>query len=83
MARNYHHCACRITKNPSRVAVRNLLELDYPELEVIVVNDGSEIERSRKCRRFHCGRSRRVRFGGEECPVRGLYRTMQTQGAGS
>ncbi len=25
-----------------RVAVRNLLELDYPELEVIVVNDGSE-----------------------------------------
>lgn len=25
-----------------RVAVRNLLELDYPELEVIVVNDGSK-----------------------------------------
>jgi cellulose synthase/poly-beta-1,6-N-acetylglucosamine synthase-like glycosyltransferase len=25
-----------------RVAVRNLLELDYPELEVIIVNDGSE-----------------------------------------
>ena len=25
-----------------RVAVRNLLELDYPQLEVIVVNDGSE-----------------------------------------
>src|ERR1700758_3739742 len=25
-----------------RVAVRNLLELDYPALEVIVVNDGSE-----------------------------------------
>src|SRR6266851_4120499 len=25
-----------------RVAIRNLLELDYPELEVIVVNDGSE-----------------------------------------
>jgi len=25
-----------------RVAVRNLLELDYPELELIVVNDGSE-----------------------------------------
>src|SRR5258708_24974107 len=24
-----------------RVAVRNLLELDYPQLEVIVVNDGS------------------------------------------
>ncbi len=25
-----------------RVAVRNLLELDFPQLEVIVVNDGSE-----------------------------------------
>lgn len=25
-----------------RVAVRNLLELDYPELEVIIVNDGSK-----------------------------------------
>src|SRR5437879_3849410 len=25
-----------------RVAVRKLLELDYPELEVVVVNDGSE-----------------------------------------
>ncbi len=25
-----------------RVAVRNLLELDYPQLEIIVVNDGSE-----------------------------------------
>jgi len=25
-----------------RVAVRNLLELDYPHLEVIVVNDGSQ-----------------------------------------
>src|SRR5258708_37958064 len=25
-----------------RVAVRNLLDLDYPKLEVIVVNDGSE-----------------------------------------
>jgi cellulose synthase/poly-beta-1,6-N-acetylglucosamine synthase-like glycosyltransferase len=24
-----------------RVAVRNLLDLDYPELEIIVVNDGS------------------------------------------
>ena len=24
-----------------RVAIRNLLELDYPELEIIVVNDGS------------------------------------------
>ena len=27
-----------------RVAVRNLLELDYPQLEVIVVNDGSTDE---------------------------------------
>src|SRR5947207_14407156 len=25
-----------------RVAVRNLLDLDYPQLEIIVVNDGSE-----------------------------------------
>src|SRR5260370_23465715 len=26
-----------------RVAVRNLFELDYPQLEIIVVNDGSEV----------------------------------------
>src|SRR6266852_4687712 len=32
-----------------RVAVRNLLELDYPQLEVIVVNGGSEDLPSKSC----------------------------------
>jgi len=40
-----------------RVAVRNLLELDYPQLEVVIVNDGStdrtltEIKKSSACGR--------------------------------
>src|SRR5216684_2517927 len=41
-----------------RIAVRNLLELDYPELEVIVVNDGSEDRTLDEMREeFHLRRS--------------------------
>ncbi len=41
-----------------RVAVRNLLELDYPQLEVIVVNGGSEDLPSKSCGKSSaCGRS--------------------------
>ena len=36
------HSAGHNEEGSIRVAVRNLLEPDYPELEVIVVNDGSE-----------------------------------------
>lgn len=32
-----------------RVAVRNLLELDYPQLEIIVVNDGSKDRTLEEC----------------------------------
>jgi cellulose synthase/poly-beta-1,6-N-acetylglucosamine synthase-like glycosyltransferase len=45
-----------------RVAVRNLLELDYPELEVVIVNDGSEDRTLEELREeFHLR------------PVRGVY----------
>ena len=60
-----------------RVAVQNLLELDYPELEVIVVNDGSEdrtLEEMRK--EFRLRSVRTVYIPEAECaPVRGLYRS--------
>jgi len=60
-----------------RVAVRNLLELDYPELEVIVVNDGSEdrtLEEMREA--FHLRPVRAVYVAELKCaPVRGLYRS--------
>jgi cellulose synthase/poly-beta-1,6-N-acetylglucosamine synthase-like glycosyltransferase len=59
------------------VAVRNLLELDYPQLEVIVVNDGSEdcsFEQMRA--EFHLRPVRAVYVPEAECaPVRGLYRS--------
>src|SRR5712692_11415116 len=37
-----------------RVAVRNLLALDYPQLEVIVVNDGSEDRTLEQMREEFC-----------------------------
>ena len=60
-----------------RVAVRNLLELDYPELEVIVVNDGSK---DRTLNELHeAFRLRPVRAvyvqGVKSARVRGLYRS--------
>ena len=61
-----------------RVAVRKLVELDYPELEIVVVNDGShdrtleELEQE-----FHL-RLVRTHYVSEvkSAPVRGLYRSQ-------
>ena len=60
-----------------RVAVRNLLVLDYPELEVIVVNDGSEDRTLEEMREeFHLRPVRAVYVTEvESAPVRGLYRS--------
>src|SRR6266481_1570741 len=60
-----------------RVAVRNLLELDYPQLEVIVVNDGSEDRTLDEMREeFRLRPIRAVYIPEvESAPVRGLYRS--------
>jgi cellulose synthase/poly-beta-1,6-N-acetylglucosamine synthase-like glycosyltransferase len=60
-----------------RVAVRNLLELDYPELEIIVVNDGSEDRTLEEMREEFRLRPVRVVYvpSLESAPVRGLYRS--------
>jgi len=60
-----------------RVAVRNLLELDYPQLEVIVVNDGSEDRTFEELREEFRLRQVRVVYipEAESAPVRGLYRS--------
>ncbi len=60
-----------------RVAVRNLLDLDYPELEVIVVNDGSEDRTLDEMREEFRLRPVRAVYVPEakSAPVRGLYRS--------
>src|SRR5881392_4282885 len=60
-----------------RVAIRNLLELDYPELEVIVVNDGSEDRTLKEMQEeFHLRPVRAVYISeAKSAPVRGLYRS--------
>ena len=60
-----------------RVAVRNLLELDYPELEVVVVNDGSEDRTLEEMREEFLLRPVRAVYVPEakSAPVRGLYRS--------
>src|SRR5437762_4229706 len=60
-----------------RVAVRNLLELDYPELEVIVVNDGSEDRTLEEMREEFRLRLVRAVYITEvnSALVRGLYRS--------
>lgn len=60
-----------------RVSVRNILELDYPEIEVIIVNDGSGDRTLAELQ--ECFRLRRVRSiyipAVETAPVRGIYRS--------
>jgi cellulose synthase/poly-beta-1,6-N-acetylglucosamine synthase-like glycosyltransferase len=60
-----------------RVAVRNLLELDYPHLEVIVVNDGSQDRTFQELRDEFRLRLVRAVYVPEakSAPVRGLYRS--------
>ena len=60
-----------------RVAVRNLLELDYPQLEVIVVNDGSKDRTLEELREEFRLRPVRAVYVPEaqSAPVRGLYRS--------
>lgn len=60
-----------------RVAVRNLLELDYPQLEVIVVNDGSEDRTFEEMHEEFRLRLVRAVYVQEamSAPVRGLYRS--------
>jgi cellulose synthase/poly-beta-1,6-N-acetylglucosamine synthase-like glycosyltransferase len=60
-----------------RVAVRNLLELDYPELEIIVVNDGSADRTLEEMREEFCLRPVRAIYVPtlESARMRGLYRS--------
>jgi cellulose synthase/poly-beta-1,6-N-acetylglucosamine synthase-like glycosyltransferase len=60
-----------------RVAVRNLLELDYPQLEIIVVNDGSADRTLAEIREEFQLRPVRAVYIPElqSAPVRGRYRS--------
>jgi cellulose synthase/poly-beta-1,6-N-acetylglucosamine synthase-like glycosyltransferase len=60
-----------------RIAVRSLLELDYPQLEVIVVNDGSADRTLEELREEFRLRLVRAIYVPEarSAPVRGLYRS--------
>lgn len=60
-----------------RVAVQNFLHLDYPQLELIVVNDGSEDRTFEELRQEFRLRLVRVVYVAEtrSAPVRGLYRS--------
>jgi cellulose synthase/poly-beta-1,6-N-acetylglucosamine synthase-like glycosyltransferase len=60
-----------------RVAVRNLLQLDYPQLEVIVVNDGSADRTLEEMREEFKLRLVRAVYVPQvkSAPVRGLYRS--------
>jgi cellulose synthase/poly-beta-1,6-N-acetylglucosamine synthase-like glycosyltransferase len=60
-----------------RVAVRKLLDLDYPEVEIVVVNDGSEDRTLEEMREeFHLRPVRAVYVPEvKSAPIRGLYRS--------
>jgi cellulose synthase/poly-beta-1,6-N-acetylglucosamine synthase-like glycosyltransferase len=60
-----------------RIAVRSLLDLDYPELEIIVVNDGSGDRTLQEMREEFCLRPVRAVYVAEmkSALVRGLYRS--------